>query len=123
MGLEGLLHTDRRVAHFTNILTRLGEHQRGTAEWMAEAFLKTTGGDPVALLHILQTFADTPLSAIEGFDLPTLVVAGVDDFDNGAAVELAEALPRGRYVEIPGNHMASVTKPELGAAIAQFLTA
>ena len=83
MGLEGLLHTDRRVDHFTNILTRLGEHKRGSPEWMAEAFLKTTGGDPVALLHILQTFADTPLSAIEGFDLPALVVAGVDDFDNG----------------------------------------
>lgn len=123
MGLEGLLHTDRRVDHFTNILTRLGEHKRGSPEWMAEAFLKTTGGDPVALLHILQTFADTPLSAIEGFDLPALVVAGVDDFDNGAAVELADALPRGRYVEIPGNHMGSVTKPELGAAIAHFLSA
>ena len=89
----------------------------------AEAFLKTTGGDPVALLHILKTFADTPLSAIEGFDLPALVAAGAEDFDNGAAVDLADALPRGRYVEIPGNHMSSVTKPELGAAIAQFLMA
>ena len=42
---------------------------------------------------------------------------------SSAAVELAEALPRGRYVEMPGTHMAAVTKPELGAAIAQFLTA
>lgn len=123
MGFDGITRADRRAGHFRNILTNLGKHERGSPEWMAEAFLKTTGGDPVALLHILQTFADTPLSAIEVFDLPTLVVAGVDDFDNGAAVELAEALPRGRYVEIPGNHMASVTKPELGAAIAHFLTA
>ena len=122
MGLEGLLHTDRRVAHFTNILTRLGEHQRGTAEWMAEAFLKTTGGDPVALLHILQTFADTPLGD-RGLRLADAGRGGRRRLRQWRGRRAGRALPRGRYVEIPGNHMASVTKPELGAAIAQFLTA
>jgi len=121
MGLAGLTETDRRVDHFRNILTRLGEHERGSPEWLAEAFLKTTGGDPVALLGILDTFADTPLATIEGFAMPALVVAGVEDFDNGSAAALAEVLPDGRFVEVPGGHMTSVAKPELGQAIAAFL--
>lgn len=121
MGLEGLTATDRRVGHFRNILTNLGSHARGTPEWLAEAFLKTTGGDPVALLGILETFADTPADALTGFVQPALVVAGVEDFDNGSAPDLADALPNARYVEVPGGHMSSVVKVELGQAIADFL--
>lgn len=121
MGLEGLTATDRRVGHFRNILTNLGSHARGTPEWLAEAFLKTTGGDPVALLGILETFADTPADALTEFVQPALVVAGVEDFDNGSARDLADALPNARYVEVPGGHMSSVVKVELGQAIADFL--
>jgi hypothetical protein len=36
---------------------------------------------------------------------------------------LADLLPAGRYVAVPGNHMSAVTKPELGRAIADFLSA
>ena len=32
-------------------------------------------------------------------------------------------LPDARFVEVPGNHMSAVTKPELGRAIADFLVA
>ena len=123
MGLEGLLATGRRVEHFRHILTDLGKHERGTPEWLAEAFLKTTKGDPVALLAILDTFADTPREVLERLAQPALVVSGVEDFDNGSAAALAELLPDGRYAEVPGGHMSSVTKPELGQAIAEFLAA
>ena len=51
-----------------------------------------------------------------------LVLAGVDDHDNGSAQALADLLPRGEHVAVPGNHMSAVTKPELGEAIAAFLT-
>jgi pimeloyl-ACP methyl ester carboxylesterase len=54
--------------------------------------------------------------------MPTLVVCGAEDEDNGSARELAEMLPDATYVEIPGTHMTSVTKPELGEAIARFLS-
>jgi pimeloyl-ACP methyl ester carboxylesterase len=123
MGLEGLLHTGRRQDHFRNILTRLGQHERGSPEWLAEAFLKTTGGDPVALLGVLDTFVDTPAETVVGFVQPALVVSGAEDFDNGSAAALADALPHARYVEVPGGHMSAVTKPELGQAIADFLSA
>ncbi len=123
MGLDGLTDTGRRAGHFRNVLTNLGKHERGSGAWMAEAFLKTTGGDPVALLGILDTFVDTPLAEIQAFAKPALVVNGVDDDDNGSAAALAETLPDARYVEVPGNHMSCVVKPELGQAIADFLAA
>lgn len=121
MGLDGLTDVDRRAGHFRNILTNLGSHERGSPEWRAEAFLKTTGGDPVALLGIIDTFASTPEATLASFGQPALVVCGGEDQDNGSAPALAAALRDARYVEVPGGHMSAVTKPELGEAIAAFL--
>jgi pimeloyl-ACP methyl ester carboxylesterase len=121
MGLEGILHTGDRGAYFRRVLTHLGTFQRGSVEWMTEAFLKTVGGDPVALLHVLDTFVDTPREALERIGTPTLVLTGAEDRDNGSAEALAAALSDGRHVAVPGNHMSAVTKPELGAAIVEFL--
>ncbi len=122
MGLRGLVHTLDKGGYYRKVLTNLGTFERGTSEWMTEAFLKTTKGDPVALLHILNTFVDTPAETIATFAQPIEVICGVDDQDNGVAQELADTLPNGRYVEIPGNHMAAVTKKELGEAMVAFLT-
>lgn len=122
MGLRGMLETGRRSAHFRKVLTGMGTHRRGSDEWMAEAFLKTTGGDPEALLPLLGSFVDSTEAELRGIAMPTLVLSGAEDQDNGPAEELADLLPRGRYVEVPGDHMNAVTKPELGRAIADFLS-
>ena len=53
--------------------------------------------------------------------MPILVACGVEDNDNGSAEALAETLPRGVFVSVPGNHMSAVLKPELGEAIADFV--
>ena len=53
--------------------------------------------------------------------MPTLVVCGSKDEDNGSAEELADALPNAILREIPGTHMSSVTKPQLGEEIVRFL--
>jgi pimeloyl-ACP methyl ester carboxylesterase len=121
MGLRGLLDTRRRAGHFKKILRGLGTHERGSPEWLAEAFLKTTGGDPQALLPLLDSFVDSSEHEIRSLDLPVLVLSGEDDRDNGPSEELADLLPQGRYVSVPGNHMSAVTKPELGQAMAEFL--
>ena len=123
MGLEGLTGTSGRADHFRNILTNLGKHERGTPEWLAEAFLKTTKGDPIALLGILDTFVDTSREEIAAIRQPTLVVAGEEDSDNGSHAALADLLPNATLREVPGGHMSAVTKPELGQAIADFLGA
>ncbi|MGZ8997341.1 MAG: alpha/beta fold hydrolase [Allosphingosinicella sp.] len=123
MGLSGLLETDDRAGHFRQILTGLGTHERGSPEWLAEAFLKTTGGDPKALLPLLGSFVDSSEAELGAIGISTLVIQGAEDNDNGSAEDLARLIPEARFVEIPGNHMSAVTKPELGRAMADFLAA
>lgn len=121
MGLDGLHDTGARSEHFKAVLRGLGRHRRGSPEWMAEAFLKTTGGDPQALLPLLDSFVDTGEAELRAITMPTLVLAGADDHDNGSAEALARRLPRAHHVAVPGNHMSAVTRPELGRALADFL--
>ncbi|MGY4396031.1 pimeloyl-ACP methyl ester carboxylesterase [Sphingomonas sp. UYAg733] len=121
MGLKGLTDTAGRGGHFRNILTNPGSFERGTPEWLAEAFLKTSKGDPIALLHILDTFVDTPVEALRAITPSALVLAGEEDQDNGSAEDLADILPNATYRSVPGGHMSAVVKPELGLAIADFL--
>ena len=52
--------------------------------------------------------------------MPTLVVCGSEDDDNGSAEELANVLPNAVFAEVPGTHMSSVTKPQFGEAIARL---
>ena len=121
MGLPGLTNTGARSHHFRKILTGLGSHERGSPEWMAEAFLKTTGGDPQALLPLLDSFVDTSEAQLRAITVPTLVLSGAEDRDNGSSEALAALLPAARFVEVPGNHMSAVTKADLGRAIVGFL--
>lgn len=122
MGLQGLTRTASRGGHFKHVLDNLGRHEKGSPAWMAEAFLKTTGGDPVALRLILDTFVDTPEVEIAAWDLPVAVVCGVDDADNGSAADLAATLRRGKLYTVPGNHMSAVIKAELGEAFVSAMT-
>jgi pimeloyl-ACP methyl ester carboxylesterase len=121
MGLEGLTQTGIRAAHFRAIFQGLGTHTRGSAEWVAEAFLKTTGGDPVALALLLESFVDTSEAELRGLDVRVAVICGADDADNGSSLALACTLPNAELVTIPGNHMSAVAKPDLGATMLAFL--
>jgi pimeloyl-ACP methyl ester carboxylesterase len=123
MGLRGMLDTGRRADHFRDILTGFGTHKRGSPMWLAEMFLRTTGGDPKAMLALIDSFADSTEEELRGMAMPTLILSGAEDQDNGPAEALADMLPHGRYVEVPGNHMSAVTKPEFGRAILEFLAA
>ncbi|MBX3593873.1 alpha/beta fold hydrolase [Sphingomonas sp.] len=123
LGDEGVTDTARRAGHFRRVLTGFGSFRHGDPEFMAQAFLKTTGGDPQALLGILDTFVDTTPAELARLDLPILVIGGADDDEVGSFAGLAAMLPEAHDVEIPGNHMSAVTRRELGAAMVSFLTA
>ena len=84
-------------------------------------FLKSQGVDRVAARLLLDTMPDLDLALLANITMPTLVVCGDEDRDNGSAEELAGLLPNAEYVEVPGTHMGSVTKAELGEAIAGWL--
>lgn len=121
MGLMGITGGSERGKWFIRMIEGRGSWPRGTAEFAAEAFMKASIRDPDAIVHLLKGQRSTPAEALSALALPTLVVCGEEDQDNGSAPELAALLPNARYVEIPGTHMSSVLRPELGDAMVDFL--
>ena len=121
MGLTGLTATGKRIEHFKYVLDNLGSFERGSEEWLAEAFLKTTKGDAVALRLLLNSFADTSVADIHEIATPCAVICGDQDNDNGSADELSALLQNATRITIPGTHMGCVVKRDLGEAIRDFL--
>jgi len=122
-GLEGLRHWERRKNFFLDAIAMFDQVQRGDPHWLSIQFMKSQKVDKIAAGHLLDSFADTFIAWLEAFTMPTLVVFGSEDEDNGSAAELASVMPNATFEEVPGTHMSSVTKPEFGEAIARFLTA
>jgi pimeloyl-ACP methyl ester carboxylesterase len=123
MGLEGLAGWAGRQQFFRDMLDRYGTIRPGDPAYSAQQFLKTMGTDPAAARLLLGTMEDTAPEALGAITMPTLVLCGDKDNDNGSADRLAEALPYGVRAVIPGTHMSSVTEPALGAELVSFLTA
>jgi pimeloyl-ACP methyl ester carboxylesterase len=121
-GLEGLRHWERRKHFFLDAIEQFDRVERGDPHWLSIQFMKSQKIDRVASALLLQSFRDAFMEWLEAFAMPTLVVCGSEDEDNGSAEELAEAMPNAIYREVPGTHMSSVTKPQFGEAIALFLS-
>ncbi|MEO5578613.1 MAG: alpha/beta fold hydrolase [Sphingomicrobium sp.] len=123
MGLEGLTGWLRRKHFFLDAIANLETSSRGDPHWLAIQFMKTMKVDLEAAKLLLPTFTDAMPEWLAAFTMPTCLLCGTEDVDNGSAPLLAEALPGATYVPIPGTHMSSVTKPEFGAGIAAFFGA
>jgi pimeloyl-ACP methyl ester carboxylesterase len=120
-GVEGLRNWKHRKDFFVEAIALFDKVQRGDPHWLSVQFMKSQKVDLVAASLLLDSFEDAFMSWLEAFTMPTLVVCGSEDDDNGSAEELANVLPNAVFVEVPGTHMSSVTKPEFGEAIANFL--
>lgn len=123
MGVEGLTGWQARAAHFIRLIDRFDAITRDDPAWLAAQFMKSQQVDRVATRHLLGSFTDLPLDLLARVTMPALVICGTEDFDNGSAEELAARLPDADYVAVPGTHMGSVARPELGRAIADWLGA
>ncbi len=122
MGLAGLAGWKRRGEFFKTAIADYETAKRGDDVWMAIQFMKTMKIDRVAAGHLLDSFTDTAPDALSALTMPTLVVCGDQDADNGSADDLVAALPDAHLVTIPGTHMSSVTEAAMGEAMANFLT-
>jgi pimeloyl-ACP methyl ester carboxylesterase len=122
-GLEGLRNWERRKNFFVEAIAMFDTAPRGDPHWLSIQFMKSQKIDRVAAGLLLESFEDAFMSWLQAFTMPTLVVCGSEDDDNGSAEELANVLPNAVFREVPGTHMSSVTKPELGEEIARFLAA
>lgn len=121
MGTAGLGEWEKRAAYFLRVIDEFDTITRDDPAYFSRQFLKSQGVDRIAARKLLLTMPDMPLEQLQNVTMPTLVVCGDEDRDNGSARELADILPNATYVEVPGTHMSSVTKPELGQAIADWL--
>ena len=124
-GLDVLTNWQRRCTFFTEAIDIFDTAPRGDPHWLSIQFMRTMKVDRDAARLLLQSMDDhaDPSAVLASFTMPTLVICGADDDDNGSGEDLARALPDARFEETPGTHMSSVTKPELGDAIARFLAA
>lgn len=122
-GLEGLRNWKSRKTFFLEAIELFDKVQRGDPHWLSIQFMKSQKIDRVASALLLESFEDAFMDWLQAFTMPTLVVCGSEDDDNGSAEELANILPNAVFEEVPGTHMSSVTKPEFGEAIANFLSA
>jgi len=123
MGIEGLSNWRKRSAVFLDAVERFDEVKRGEDAYFAVQFMKTMKIDRTAAHLLLESVQDIQPSDLARIAMPTLVLVGEEDRDNGSPDDLAQALPEGRLAQVPGNHMGSVTKPDLGRSIVSFLSA
>jgi pimeloyl-ACP methyl ester carboxylesterase len=121
MGVEGLSGWARRADHFKRVIDEFDTIRPGDPAFTARTFLKSQGVDRVAARLLLDAMDDFDLAALANITMPTAVICGDEDRDNGSAEGLAALLPDARYIAVPGGHMNSVTMPELGEAITGFL--
>jgi len=121
MGLQGLAGWDRRADFFIDAIDRFDEIKRGDPAFMAMSFMKTMAVDRVAARLLLQSVGDTTPDQLDAISMPTLVLCGDKDSDNGSAPELARVLPNARLATIPGTHMSSVTEGAMGDELVRFL--
>jgi pimeloyl-ACP methyl ester carboxylesterase len=123
-GLAAVTST-ARSGTYRRVLTTLaggasiepGSPDAATAHWITHL-----GGDPQALLHVLDSLVATPDAALRQIRTPVLIMTGDQDHDHASASELATTLPAARFTPVPGNHWTALTGPALATTISAFLT-
>lgn len=120
MGWEGLVGWDKRIAFFVDAIDRFDEIRMGDAAFFAKSFMKTQKVDRVAARALLTSMQGTDVSNLGAVTMPTKVINGAKDQDNGSPHTLVEKLPNASFAEIPGTHMSCVSEPALGQELVRF---
>ncbi len=87
------------------------------ARWSGSALRKAE------LLGLMVNEPHIAISRLAALDIPTLVIAGTRDMIRDSHTrEIAEALPKGKLILIPGDHFIASKQPEaFNAAVEKFL--
>jgi pimeloyl-ACP methyl ester carboxylesterase len=121
MGLSGLTNSQARQDYFVQAIEARDTLARGDAGYEVARFIKSTKTNPQAAINVLRSQVDSPQLEFTRVTMPTLVIAGDTDADNGSAAALTDALPTARYRQIKGTHMTTIMNPEFAGEITQFL--
>ncbi|MFD9888679.1 alpha/beta fold hydrolase [Amycolatopsis sp. NPDC059027] len=123
-GLGAVTRAGKRASPYRAVLTALvddvplepGSPEAETAYWITQL-----GGDPRALLRVLDADVPTSRAALSRITTPTLVTAGDQDGGHADADALAAALPGARFDHVPGDHFTAFTSPEFATTVLAFL--
>lgn len=122
MGLEGLIEPhSSREDRYRLVLGNPGAFEEGTPEWKADRHRVKIGADSEALLHVLDSSLPTLPAEVATVPTLTRVLVGDEDEYHASADQIAAILPRGSFELVPGSHTRAIVRPEIGAAIADFL--
>lgn len=120
MGASGIMEAGARAEMFRDSILHGDKAKDPAAGARVRAMIAANGVKPEAMLGVLDSFAATSEADLRTIAVPTLVISGQDDHDNGSPEELAALLQQGRAERIPGNHLSAVGAP-LGRAIVDYL--
>jgi pimeloyl-ACP methyl ester carboxylesterase len=115
-------HTDRNTAFRAAIEDALAGKDTPAAKAIL-ARAKATGGTLKGYLGALSARTYTPADLLATFAVPTLILTGDQDLDNGSGPALAAKIPGARYTQLTGTHLTAVIDPALPAAIIADLNA
>ena len=111
---------DRNTAFRAAIRAAMaGEDTPGARSMLARA--RATGGTLDGYLGALSARTYTPADLLATFHVPTLILTGDQDLDNGSGPGLAALIPGAAYRQLTGTHLTAVLDPELPRAIIAFL--
>ena len=125
MGLKGITNNraGTRIPQFLEVIANYGSYKPGSEDYITQQFLKTNKVDLTSARLFLESLADVDRGRlVSAMTMPTAVICGAEDHYVRDARRLAEAVPTANFVEIPGTHMSSVTKPPLGEALANVFS-
>lgn len=109
-------NTDRNTAFRTAIEEGLAGKETPAAKTILDR-ARATGGTLRGFLGALSARTYTPADLLATFKVPTLILTGDQDLDNGSGPALAARIPGARYTQLNGTHLTAVIDPALPAAI------
>lgn len=121
MGDSGLMAAGARAAMFEDAIRHGDAAKDPRAGRRVQAMIAAGGLRPEAMLGVLGSFTPTTAAEIAAIDIPTLVIAGQRDDDNGSVEGLAAMMPDARGLRVPGDHLSAVMEPALASGIVEFL--
>jgi pimeloyl-ACP methyl ester carboxylesterase len=120
MGYSGMMGVMERRDWFIDAIKNRAAPKDSAGARVA-SFLKSMHMDADVAIAVLMSQAAITEADLQQLTMPTLILAGAQDEENGSITKLAAALPNAASAQTPGNHMSAITKGEFGAAIQGFL--
>lgn len=109
-----------RPAQLVAALTGEGDAAEAAAAAMVQA-IESMGGDRRALAGVQHGHVALPAHDLATIRVPTLVLCGDADDVNGDPAVLTAAIPSGRLVRIPGDHVGALSTDDFQRELLAFL--